>query len=541
MTRRIVVISAMALGLAYSAGAQQKGDTTLKSTTIEVIQSYKPEIMQAPKPAFKPDLPPRDTSKPPFRYDVPQQALFYTYSSLPLRPLALGKDTLILPFPSYIKFGGGTQSTIYADAGIASLKGGNYETAIHLHHLSQDGNIKNQKVSLSGLEAEGTLHTTANAWRLSLEGLRNRYHFYGYDHDKVDYTRDTVQQTYTGVQAMLDVKNQAANSLGIDYHPRAGFYIYGDDHKVNERTLMFDLPVTKTIDTSVQMGVGINGSFTRLAKPSGDIDNNLFQVTPQVTLHAGSFGAKLGIYPTFGMNGNSFLLPDVNLRFQVPNTQFAISAGWRADLRQNTYRQLSGFNPYIFNNYETRQTRTDEVFGMLSSNIGNHFTLSARVSWWQFNNLPMFLNDTLDRKNFYILYDEQVNAVSLQGSVRYLVASAFSMGATGTFTSFNKKTFDRVWHEPGIRIKADIMLQPLPALSITAYALLLDQIYALNELHEEVKLDAILDVGGSAEYQFIPRLSAFINLSNLLNNHYQRWYGYNSYGINIYGGLRLKF
>jgi len=541
MRRRIVVILIAILTLAIKASAQQKGDTTLKSTTIEVIQSYKPEITQAPKPEFKPDLPPRDTSKPAFRYEVPQQALYYTYSSLPLRPLALGKDTSDLPFPSYIKLGGGTQSTIYADAGIANLKGSNYETAIHLHHLSQDGNIKNQKVSLTGLEAEGTLHTNTNAWRLSLEGLRNRYHFYGYDHDKFDYARDTIQQTYTGVQAMLDVKNQTANSLGISYHPRVGFYIYGDDHEVNERTMMFDLPVTKDIDTAMQLGLGVNGSFTRLSAPPGAIDNNLFQVTPQATLHTGGFSARLGIYPTFGMNSNSFLLPDINLRYQVPNTQFAISAGWLAGLRQNTYRQLSGYNPYVFNNYETRQTRTDEVFGMLSSNIGNHFTLSARASWWQFNNLPMFLNDTSDRKNFYILYDEQVNAVSFQGTIRYQVANTFSIGATGTFTSFNKKTFDRVWHEPGIRVKGDIMLQPLPALSITAYALLLDQIYALNELHEEVKLDAILDVGGSAEYQFIPRLSAFINLSNLFNNRYERWYGYNSYGINIYGGLRLKF
>jgi outer membrane receptor protein involved in Fe transport len=48
-------------------------------------------------------------------------------------------------------------------------------------------------------------------------------------------------------------------------------------------------------------------------------------------------------------------------------------------------------------------------------------------------------------------------------------------------------------------------------------------------------------VGGNAEYQIVPRLSVFVQLNNLLNNKYQRWQYYEAYGLNIYGGLRLKF
>ena len=70
---------------------------------------------------------------------------------------------------------------------------------------------------------------------------------------------------------------------------------------------------------------------------------------------------------------------------------------------------------------------------------------------------------------------------------------------------------------------------------------MLDQIYALNVAHQEVKLNGVFDVGAGAEYLFIPRLSAFINVNNLLNDRYQRWYQYEAYGLNVYGGLRLKF
>jgi outer membrane receptor protein involved in Fe transport len=69
----------------------------------------------------------------------------------------------------------------------------------------------------------------------------------------------------------------------------------------------------------------------------------------------------------------------------------------------------------------------------------------------------------------------------------------------------------------------------------------MDEIYALQKGNKAVKLDPIMDIGGSAEYAFLNRLSAFVNANNLLNNKYQRWSGYQVYGMNIFGGIRLKF
>src|SRR5579872_3014402 len=146
------------LGAAFGAKAQHAQDTILKGSTIEVLQSYKPQIKQAPKPEWIPQLPPADTAHPTFTYDVPQQTLYYTYSSLPLRPLALGREIPRLPFANYIKLGAGNLSTLYLDAGIGSISGAHYETGIHVHYLSQMGDIKNQQSSSAGLEAEWLQH-----------------------------------------------------------------------------------------------------------------------------------------------------------------------------------------------------------------------------------------------------------------------------------------------------------------------------------------------------------------------------------------------
>lgn len=541
MIRKTAFASSLMLIFAMASHAQQKGDTVLKSTTIEVIQSYKPEVKQMPKPELRAELPPRDTSKPAFSYEIPQQNLHYTYAALPLRPLALGKDSTQLPFPGYLKIGAGNLSTLMLEAGLGNLRGENYETAVHLHHLSQEGNIKNQKTALSGLEASGTLHHNEHAWTASIEALRNQYHFYGYNHSLYEFPRSAVSQTFTGIGAAFDVKNESPGYLGLDYHPEISAYSYGDSYNAVERNFSFHIPVEKRIDSNLKAGLGIRGSFTGLKTDEKSRGNHIFQITPNLVFQQGNFEGKLGIYPTFGTGGNTFLLPDIEAKYLIPNTGVYLSAGWKAGLNANTFRQLSTYNPYLFNHYEMRQTRTDEVFGMIGFGPGDHLSVYGKLSWMQFSNLPLFLSDSADNKNFYIVYDDLVRAFSIEGGVRYQIASTFSAGGTIRYISFFEKTQPRVWHQPGLSVEGDFTLQPLPALSVKAYISLLDQIYALSAEHREVKLDPAIDLGGSAEYQIIPRLSVFIGVHNLLNSRYERWYGYESFGINVFGGARLKF
>ncbi|RYE25270.1 MAG: TonB-dependent receptor [Sphingobacteriales bacterium] len=516
-------------------------DTVIKGATIEIIQSYKPEIRSTPKPELTANLPPVDTSVPAMNYVVPQQTLSYNYTSFPLRPLALGTDSINTPFANYVKIGGGNLSTLLLDAGIGSLRGDGYESNIQLRHLSQSGDITNQKSSLTNLDADGTLHSNGNAWHAALGVLRNQYNYYGYDHSIYDPVRDSVKQAFTGVSLQLDMKNELQMIDGLDYHPTVGLQLYGDRFDASERSVNFSVPVTYTIDTNLQVALGINGNFTQFVNASVSQGNNVFQLAPALLFRQNGLQAHIGINPTLG-KGNSYLLPDITASYNVPNSQFAIHAGWQANLRQNTYQSLSTLNPYMLNAYTLSQTRADEVYVGLQTNVGQHLTINGRVSWWQYNYLPLFVNDTLtDSKQFNVLYDSKVNAISVQAAARYQVANTFALGLAGTWFNFYSHTFDEVWHEPAIKLKADLMVKPTPALTITAYLSVMDQIYALTQSGQADKLNAIVDLGAGAEYQLIPRLSLFLQVNNLLNSKNERWLGYQAYGLNVFGGLRFKF
>lgn len=540
-TKITLCLALTLLGRASQSFAQQRTDSTLPPATIEVIQTYQPKVKQTPKPDFKPDLPPHDTSRPNFKYDVPQQTLYYTYSSLPLRPLALGKDSSALPFANYAMMGGGTQSSIFFDAGIAQFKDKNYNSSIHLHHLSQEGNIKNQKSSLSGIEAEGTLQTNGNIWCAGIDIVRNRFHYYGYDHNLYDYSSLQSQITYTGVKAFVGVQNNLSNKFGLDYKATIGFTNYNNDQGISEQGISFDVPVSKIIDSSFSAGVGINGQYVYMSQSQATFNNYILQLTPNVSFRSAGFKAKLGVNPTLGMNGNSYLLPDLSLSYIPAKTSVLIGLGWQAHLQANTLRELSNQNPYLFPTFDVQQTRIDEIFASVESKVGNHFSFGGKFSWFQYNNLPLFLNDTLDQKQFYLLYDSHVTAIALQLTARYQIARTISVGLSGIFTNYTQSSYAYVWHQPGVRLKGDFHWKPLPKLDVAAYLNVMGGLYARNQAHQAVKLPSIFDFGFSGEYQFIPRLSAFIQVNNLFNNQYQRWYNYPVYGTNLIGGLRLKF
>ena len=523
----------------------QTADTVLKGSTIEIIQSYKPKVKQSPKPEWMPQLPPADTNHTAISYDVPQQTLYYTYNSLPLRPLELGQNLDLPPYPNYVKLGGGNLSTLYLDAGIGQFKDKDYETALHIHHMSQKGQIKYQQSALSGLEADGTLHKAGNDWHVALDAERNQYYYYGYDHSRYDYARDSVKQTYTTVRLVADMKNQADSNTEFDYHPLINASLYDARYKTSEIAVGFALPLSYRVDSNLDLGAAINGNLTHFKSDTFSTNNSFIEFRPGVNLHNTPVYGHANCGLAIGRSGTLYMLPDILASYGLPDKKISFNAGWQATLRQNTYEQLTTENPYLYSQYNLQQniqqSKRDEVFVGTQFSVGNHITAFIRGSWWSFQSLATYVNGQSGlSKQFFVLYDN-VNALSLQGSFRYQIASLWSVGANLDLYQYYNGSEKKVWGIPSSRLRADITVNPINKLTVTGYFMFMGGIHAMDNNRAAIRLNPITDIGVGAEYQIVRRLSAFAQISNMLGSKYQRWQGYEAYGFNVYGGLRFKF
>jgi len=531
-------------GLANAAMAQVKtpgNDTVMKGATIEVIQAYKPVVKQAPKPEWVPQLPPPDTIHKAETYDdVPQQSLYFTYTSMPLHPLALGKDDEAIPYRDYIKLGAGNLNTTYFDMGIGALHGQNFETAFHLHGLDQKGGIVNQQTSEAGIEAEGMLHAASGDWHVLLAGEQHKFLDYGYNHDLYHFTGDSIKHFYNLLKATIDLQCKGDSNTAFSWHPALNFSTYGGLHNASENTFNFELPFAYKIEKNLQAQLSLSGAVTGYNNDS-TISNNFLRVLAGFGYNNNLFSGHALLGYVAGKYGKNYLQPDIQASYQLPGTTYRLFAGVQSSFRQNTYEQLTSENPYMLSAYQVLQSSKTEYFVGLQGSSGDHFSWSGRLSYWDFKNLPTFLNNFGDQKQFLVAYDTSVTAFSVKLGARYKDANIWSAGLSADIYHYGKGSLPDVWGMPATTLKGDVTVTYIPKLTLSAYLLIQGGIHAQDNFNHTITLNPYADLGGSGEYQIIKRLSVFLQLNNILNNQYQRWLNYQAYGINIYGGLRLKF
>lgn len=538
-----IALLIIATGLATSAYAQRAmSRDTIRGAVVEVYQTYTPEIKLAPKTALTPTLPPVDTARAALSYDVPQQTLHYTYRSLPLRPLALGRDTAPLQPQNFIRVGAGSRSTAFGEVGIGSLQNRFFSSTIYGRHLSQNGPLRYQ--TASNTEARVDVESRVFPQHIltgSLSATHDRYGYYGYDRERLPGTIDLSRIRYTGVRTAFRLDSDSVAALGFKYGIRAGASLYGNDAATRERSLNLAVNGSYSLEEAVRVTVEVATALTSLHRFDGGREsNNWLALRPAIHYTGRDVSGRAGLYPTVALGGTLYLLPDLLLKYRIPETPVHLSAGWEASLWQNTFEQLSTRNPFVDPNFPLRQTRGDDVYGRVDAALGKHFSVSAKGGWRRWLGLPLFVN-RYDNTSFLVVHDGRVEAVQVEGSVRYAVGESFSVGASAAYTNFYEKSFARVWHEPGFRLSADATARPVRGLTVGASLAYLDRIAAPDRDGRAVWLKPVADFGLRGEYDLTEHFGVFARIDNLFNNRYERWRGYPSFGFALWGGLRYKF
>jgi outer membrane receptor for ferrienterochelin and colicin len=55
------------------------------------------------------------------------------------------------------------------------------------------------------------------------------------------------------------------------------------------------------------------------------------------------------------------------------------------------------------------------------------------------------------------------------------------------------------------------------------------------------KIDPIIDFNIGLEYRFTKKVSAFVDVNNILSNNYEIWGNYQVQGLNVLGGVTIAF
>ncbi|HVI49118.1 MAG TPA: hypothetical protein VM802_29900 [Chitinophaga sp.] len=522
------------------ATAQEK----LKEETIDIISTNQPKLRDAYKLNLTASLPGADSSRPVLKYEVPALNLNFMYQAAPLKPLALGRDSLEVLQNNFIKLGYGNYKTPYVQAGFGSGRHENYNYGLFVNYTGSKGkDIPDQDYSNLNVLASGAYLLQNMQFNASLAYDRNTVHYYGYNHDVLKYDKKDIAQTFNQFTAQVGMQNRPQNDWAFQFQPQVKFILFNDSYKRTENTFVAKIPVRRQVFEDIYIKAeGVFDLSTYKEDNNRSINNNVVAIHPAVDIIKPGFVLHAGVNPTW-TNSKFYLLPDIVNESHLVRKKLILSSGWISYFEKNSYRNLANKNPFLAGLVPgILNTRVEEKYTGIKGTLGSHFnynTKFASITWY---NMPLFVNDSADTKVFRTRNEEQLRAFQLHAEVGYIEEEKFQARVSFDWYNYNKQQTEvKPWHLPPFQ--GDLFMQYTFAKKLHLNA----NLYALSGSYYQLpnkdfgKTSAAWDLNAGASYDIGRNFNVWLNANNVFNTHYQRWYLYPTYGFNIVGGVMIKF
>lgn len=538
---QINVLILLSLLLIHQESMAQQ-DSMLQQQTIDIYNVYQPTLRAASKLNLTATLPRLETARPRMVYSVPAQNLYFTYQPVPLRPLAMGRDTTSVDmYNNYVKAGFGNFSTPLIQVGLSNGKSEPFQYGLQFNHISSKGSIDNQNYSKDNLMIHGRYFSNTHEFHGNISYDRHGIRYYGYDHDTTRLNKNDVNQVYNTIAAEVGLSNTTENKLKINYQPQLKLSTFFDIHKRRESTFNIFLPAQREIFKDISIVADFMGDFSTYVDKSTTYNNNLMAIHPAVEISKPTFMLHAGINPTW-TDGKFYLLPDIVNETHLIKGKLILSSGWISYFDKNTYANLVKENPFIGNYNSPLNTRVEEKYTGIKGTINSHFTYNTKFAFIDYSNRPLFVNDMLYGNTFNTVNEDDLKAYQLHAEIGYLSEEKFQLKLSGDWYNYFKQTTNSdPW---GLRpfaanLSGEYIFAKKFRLTADLYAL--SGSFYQDALGKSRKTKGAFDINAGASYQINDQFNVWLNSNNLLNSHYERWHNYPSLGLNVLGGIMIKF
>ncbi len=247
---------------------------------------------------------------------------------------------------------------------------------------------------------------------------------------------------------------------------------------------------------------------------------------------------ELGGKVTF-INEEPEFLPDIYLSRKLYKTHVVYYSGWKGKIISNSYKQLMEKNPFITPVMPIKYSMSLNSYTGVKGHFADNFFYQLEFAYKNITNKPYFVNDSLDRKNFDVVYDGRTAILDFHAQLGYHLEDKAKVALQSHYKNYDLTDLEKPWHAPQFKLSLSGHYNIQDKIRLKADIFAWDKIYARVD-GESQRLPFIFDANLQAQYRYLDNLSFFINLENLLGR-YSRWYGYPNYGFHLIAGGILRF
>jgi len=235
------------------------------------------------------------------------------------------------------------------------------------------------------------------------------------------------------------------------------------------------------------------------------------------------------------------LLPNFRGEYTTDDKRFTLFASLDGYYDKGSFKRLAGINPWLWEPTSLLNTRVTEFFGGFKGSLSQHFSYLAKAGFSESRNMALFLNDSLDGKNFQVVYDNKLSTFTLHGELSYVEGETFTITAGLTLNNFKTSSQYKAWGMLPMEFTTSMRWQIMKDLWLKADLWAFDGAY-WRYLNKTVGTGSGgFDINAGVEFRIARQVNLWLQMNNLFNDKYQRWNQYPVYGFNILGGVIFTF
>jgi hypothetical protein len=525
----------------------------------EILKPFRAKLAESKKYDATPAQPKIDSqASKNLEYVVPTRLKDLVYPKPKLDPLDLvennKKDNSKTP-TFYARFGAGYPLSILGELSYHTKPNDKYRFGATFRHHSGRGNYNdNQRFMDNALRLQGAYFLKNGVGIDGGLGLNiDAPRFYGYG-DTLILPKDSVAQQFTEINGNIAVFNARPNKMELNYRGFLRFHNLSDKHGSNEFSISPNINVEKWFGASksnkkhllvVDLGlnyVSLKDTFAALDTSlilRQDPNRLLLHFHPHFSYNGGVFRARVG--GRLGLNaGDFYIYPDLEALASLLNGKVNVYAGWAGAVRQNNFRTLSQFNPFIVSYLDARHTAQQDFYGGIKGSI-KKYNYDIRVAYSRAENLPFFLNDSLSSyRRFLVVYDT-AQIFSLRAGLEFEIVKGLQFSTNLGFYAYSLNNLAKAYHVPNFESTFNLSYRRQKFEATAAFYVNSGVAYFDELTRTDKTLSGLFDFNLGASYNFTPNIGAFVQINNILNNQNQRWNRYPQIGFNALAGVKVSF
>lgn len=564
MNNYSVKITALAVAV-FSSLSLLAQSSTIDSTTVNIVEEYKPILNEAHKIKNNPAI--EDTFKivPTMRYSFLNKQMPVSFEVDPIKHAKVVGEPLMKLYRGYAKVGYGTNGMPMADVYYNSTRNRDFAWGIHAGHLSSEGirDIGRSGFSDNHVGLYGKKFTRQFTWKAGFNYDRNSMYYFGVPDSLPKQFEPSVgkeQQTVNKYSGMFGFSRNFTDTNQFDYNATIKYHYFNDAFGVNENNINLQGKLNKYHKRELyEIGAKVNyNKINNLL----DLKNTLsVGLIPQISTQAKKW--KLNIGAGLYVNSQQLLTEDNSFHF-YPTAEFKFNVvdniiipyvGVKGGIINNSFSNFFAENPYI-NSENLAIINTNQkydVYGGIRGSINDKITFKTSLSQQKIDNQPLYVKEafTVLQNKFNVIYDE-ITFTNINAEIGYQKLEKLKILFLADYYKYEAKNELKVWHSPDFKASIagiyDLSDKILVRLDVYYLSKQYAKIYTTTTSSEgtiftaEAKeLGALVDANIGFEYRYTKKLSAFINFMNIGSVEYERYQDYATQRFNVMGGLTYSF